>query len=175
MPVAFWVWVWTGWQLLCQRWHTCLNWPDNKRPVSACVCVCPGILWEHRKVSLFFLLSLFCRIEKEIEALEREEMNISTNEGLILKRLKAIEKSPEEIIKVWKDTERNYFLCAQFFYNIIIYYKIIITRLSEILYFDQSWHSKVLFFDNNHWKIMDIQILRVMLTCALRYFYTTNK
>ncbi|KAI7809871.1 putative palmdelphin [Triplophysa rosa] len=39
------------------------------------------------------------RIEKEIEALEREEMNISTNEGLILKRLKAIEKSPEEIIK----------------------------------------------------------------------------
>ncbi|XP_051556376.1 palmdelphin isoform X2 [Myxocyprinus asiaticus] len=39
------------------------------------------------------------RIEKDIEALEREEMNISTNEGLILKRLKAIEKSPEEIIK----------------------------------------------------------------------------
>ncbi|XP_073705992.1 palmdelphin isoform X1 [Garra rufa] len=39
------------------------------------------------------------RIEKEIEALEREEMNISTNEGLILKRLKAIEKSPEDIIK----------------------------------------------------------------------------
>ncbi|KTF88703.1 hypothetical protein cypCar_00014107 [Cyprinus carpio] len=38
-------------------------------------------------------------IEKEIEALEREEMNISTNEGLILKRLKAIEKSPEDIIK----------------------------------------------------------------------------
>ncbi|TRY56847.1 hypothetical protein DNTS_004114 [Danionella cerebrum] len=39
------------------------------------------------------------RIEKEIEALEREEMNISTNERLILKRLKAIEKSPEDIIK----------------------------------------------------------------------------
>ncbi|XP_017576656.2 palmdelphin isoform X1 [Pygocentrus nattereri] len=39
------------------------------------------------------------RIEKEIEALEREELNISTNEGLILKRLKAIEKSTEEIIK----------------------------------------------------------------------------
>ncbi|XP_056600135.1 palmdelphin isoform X2 [Triplophysa dalaica] len=39
------------------------------------------------------------RIEKEIEALEREEINISTNEGLILKRLKAIEKSAEEIIK----------------------------------------------------------------------------
>ncbi|XP_050950504.1 paralemmin-2 isoform X1 [Labeo rohita] len=42
------------------------------------------------------------RIEKEIEALEREEMNISTNEGLILKRLKAIEKSPEDIIKAVK-------------------------------------------------------------------------
>ncbi|XP_021322788.1 palmdelphin isoform X3 [Danio rerio] len=39
------------------------------------------------------------RIEKEIEALEREEMNISTNEGLILKRLKVVEKSPEDIIK----------------------------------------------------------------------------
>ncbi|KAK1786317.1 hypothetical protein P4O66_018019, partial [Electrophorus voltai] len=38
-------------------------------------------------------------IEKEIEALEQEELNISTNEGLILKRLKSIEKSTEEIIK----------------------------------------------------------------------------
>ncbi|XP_051552888.1 palmdelphin-like isoform X2 [Myxocyprinus asiaticus] len=45
------------------------------------------------------LKSTIHRIEKEIEALEREEMNISTNEGLILKRLKAIEKYPEEIIK----------------------------------------------------------------------------
>uniref|UniRef100_A0A3B4DKZ3 Palmdelphin n=1 Tax=Pygocentrus nattereri TaxID=42514 RepID=A0A3B4DKZ3_PYGNA len=47
--------------------------------------------------------SVCCRIEKEIEALEREELNISTNEGLILKRLKAIEKSTEEIIKVKVD------------------------------------------------------------------------
>ncbi|KAI5628717.1 palmdelphin isoform X2 [Silurus asotus] len=39
------------------------------------------------------------RIEKEIEALEREELNISTNEGLILHRLKAIEKSTADIIK----------------------------------------------------------------------------
>ncbi|XP_071232583.1 palmdelphin isoform X3 [Salvelinus alpinus] len=39
------------------------------------------------------------RIEKEIEALEREETMISKNEGFILKRLKAIEKTPEEIIK----------------------------------------------------------------------------
>ncbi|XP_039533238.1 paralemmin-2 isoform X1 [Pimephales promelas] len=45
------------------------------------------------------LKSNIYQIEKEIEALEREEMNISTNEGLILKRLKAIEKSPEDIIK----------------------------------------------------------------------------
>ncbi|CDQ67767.1 unnamed protein product [Oncorhynchus mykiss] len=40
------------------------------------------------------------RIEKEIEAMEREETMISKNEGFILKRLKAIEKTPEEIIKV---------------------------------------------------------------------------
>lgn len=45
--------------------------------------------------------TVFCRIEKEIEALEREELNISTNEGLILNRLKAIEKSTEDIIKVF--------------------------------------------------------------------------
>lgn len=45
--------------------------------------------------------TVFCRTEKEIEALEREELNISTNEGLILNRLKAIEKSTEDIIKVF--------------------------------------------------------------------------
>ncbi|XP_076832596.1 palmdelphin isoform X2 [Brachyhypopomus gauderio] len=39
------------------------------------------------------------RMEREIEALEREELNICTNEGLVLKRLKSIEKSTEEIIK----------------------------------------------------------------------------
>ncbi|XP_028855460.1 palmdelphin isoform X1 [Denticeps clupeoides] len=39
------------------------------------------------------------RMEKEIEALEREELNISANEGFILKRLNAIEKTPEDIIK----------------------------------------------------------------------------
>ncbi|KAK6310524.1 hypothetical protein J4Q44_G00185790, partial [Coregonus suidteri] len=43
------------------------------------------------------------RIEKEIEALEREETMISKNEGFILKRLKAIEKTPEEIIKEAKE------------------------------------------------------------------------
>ncbi|XP_064784154.1 palmdelphin-like [Oncorhynchus masou masou] len=45
------------------------------------------------------------RMEKEIEALEREETMISKNEGFILKRLKAIEKTPEEIIK---DAKENF-------------------------------------------------------------------
>ncbi|KAG7221000.1 hypothetical protein INR49_001718 [Caranx melampygus] len=39
------------------------------------------------------------RIEMEVEALEQEESMISTNESVILSRLKAVEKSPEEIIK----------------------------------------------------------------------------
>ncbi|XP_019966181.2 palmdelphin isoform X2 [Paralichthys olivaceus] len=39
------------------------------------------------------------RKEMEVEFLEREETMISTNEGFILNRLKAVEKSPEEIIK----------------------------------------------------------------------------
>ncbi|TSN03380.1 Palmdelphin [Bagarius yarrelli] len=40
-----------------------------------------------------------CGLQKEIETLEMEELNISLNEGLILNRLKAIEKSTEDIIK----------------------------------------------------------------------------
>ncbi|KAJ8409513.1 hypothetical protein AAFF_G00229140 [Aldrovandia affinis] len=39
------------------------------------------------------------RMEQEIEAMDRQEMMISKNEGLILKRLKAVEKSAEDIIK----------------------------------------------------------------------------
>ncbi|XP_040911513.1 palmdelphin-like isoform X2 [Toxotes jaculatrix] len=39
------------------------------------------------------------RIETEVELLEREESMISTNESFILSKLKAVEKSPEEIIK----------------------------------------------------------------------------
>ncbi|XP_053186605.1 palmdelphin [Scomber japonicus] len=39
------------------------------------------------------------RIQKEIDSLERKESVISTNESFILNRLKAVEKSPEEIIK----------------------------------------------------------------------------
>lgn len=36
----------------------------------------------------------------EVESLERAESMVSTNEGLILNRLKAVEKSSEDIIKV---------------------------------------------------------------------------
>ncbi|XP_030626012.1 palmdelphin isoform X2 [Chanos chanos] len=39
------------------------------------------------------------RIEREIKALETQEMEISSNEVLILKRLKEVEKTPEDIIK----------------------------------------------------------------------------
>uniref|UniRef100_A0A3P8SRF6 Palmdelphin n=1 Tax=Amphiprion percula TaxID=161767 RepID=A0A3P8SRF6_AMPPE len=40
------------------------------------------------------------RIEKEIEALETQELNISANEEVVLKRLKEVEKTSEDIIKV---------------------------------------------------------------------------
>lgn len=40
-----------------------------------------------------------CRIEKEVEFLEREESWISTNESFILKTLRAVETSPHDIIK----------------------------------------------------------------------------
>uniref|UniRef100_A0A8C6SRN4 Palmdelphin n=1 Tax=Neogobius melanostomus TaxID=47308 RepID=A0A8C6SRN4_9GOBI len=49
------------------------------------------------------LLSIY-RIEKEIEALEREESIVSKNESFILERLKAVEKSPEDIIKEVNDS-----------------------------------------------------------------------
>uniref|UniRef100_A0A8C8VDY1 Palmdelphin n=1 Tax=Pelusios castaneus TaxID=367368 RepID=A0A8C8VDY1_9SAUR len=39
------------------------------------------------------------RLEKEIEALEREEMKISINEKAILKKLKSVEKTAEDILK----------------------------------------------------------------------------
>uniref|UniRef100_A0A667X268 Palmdelphin n=1 Tax=Myripristis murdjan TaxID=586833 RepID=A0A667X268_9TELE len=45
-------------------------------------------------------LHSFNRIEKEIEALETQELNISANEEVILKRLKEVEKTAEDIIKV---------------------------------------------------------------------------
>ncbi|KAM7390915.1 hypothetical protein PAMA_008897 [Pampus argenteus] len=39
------------------------------------------------------------RIEKEIEALETQELNISANEEVVLKRLKEVERTAEDIIK----------------------------------------------------------------------------
>ncbi|XP_041670137.1 uncharacterized protein palmdb isoform X2 [Cheilinus undulatus] len=45
------------------------------------------------------LKSNILRIEKEIEALETEELNISANEEVILKRLKEVERTTEDIIK----------------------------------------------------------------------------
>uniref|UniRef100_A0A8P4G2K8 Palmdelphin n=1 Tax=Dicentrarchus labrax TaxID=13489 RepID=A0A8P4G2K8_DICLA len=44
------------------------------------------------------------RIEMEVEALEREESMVSTNESFILNRLKAVEKSSEDIIKEAQDS-----------------------------------------------------------------------
>ncbi|XP_028283881.1 palmdelphin-like [Parambassis ranga] len=44
------------------------------------------------------------RIEMEVESLEREESMISTNESFILNRLKAVEKSTEDIIKEAQDS-----------------------------------------------------------------------
>jgi len=43
------------------------------------------------------------RIEKEIEALEAQELNISANEEIVLKRLKEVETTAEDIIKVGSD------------------------------------------------------------------------
>nr|XP_020464601.1 daf-12-interacting protein 1-like isoform X1 [Monopterus albus] len=45
------------------------------------------------------LQSNILRIEKEIEALEVQELDISANEEVVLKRLKAVERTAEDIIK----------------------------------------------------------------------------
>ncbi|XP_014833229.1 PREDICTED: palmdelphin-like [Poecilia mexicana] len=45
------------------------------------------------------LQSNILRIEKEIEALEQKELSISFNEEIVLKRLKEVERTPEDIIK----------------------------------------------------------------------------
>uniref|UniRef100_A0A3Q2D6W1 Palmdelphin n=2 Tax=Cyprinodon variegatus TaxID=28743 RepID=A0A3Q2D6W1_CYPVA len=45
------------------------------------------------------LQSNILRIEKEIEALEQKELSISSNEEMVLKRLKEVERTPEDIIK----------------------------------------------------------------------------
>ncbi|KAM4543350.1 palmdelphin isoform 2-T2 [Fundulus diaphanus] len=49
------------------------------------------------------LQSNILRIEKEIEALEQKELNISFNEEIVLKRLKEVERTPEDIIKFPED------------------------------------------------------------------------
>nr|XP_020494216.1 cardiomyopathy-associated protein 5-like isoform X1 [Labrus bergylta] len=45
------------------------------------------------------LQSNILRIEKELEALETQELNISANEEVVLKRLKEVERTTEDIIK----------------------------------------------------------------------------
>lgn len=45
---------------------------------------------------IFFIV----RLEKEIQDLEKAELQISTNEEAILKKLKSIEKTTEDIIRV---------------------------------------------------------------------------
>ncbi|XP_076014471.1 palmdelphin [Genypterus blacodes] len=45
------------------------------------------------------LQSKIHRIEKEVETLETEELKISANEEVVLKRLKEVERTPEDIIK----------------------------------------------------------------------------
>ncbi|KAG9351100.1 hypothetical protein JZ751_024990 [Albula glossodonta] len=45
------------------------------------------------------------RMEKEIEALEMQETTISANEQLILKRLKEVERTAEDIIKSYKPSQ----------------------------------------------------------------------
>ncbi len=41
-----------------------------------------------------------CRIEKEIAVLETQELELSAKEEILLKQLKEVEKTPEDIIKV---------------------------------------------------------------------------
>ncbi|KAM8823497.1 palmdelphin isoform 6-T6 [Spinachia spinachia] len=48
------------------------------------------------------LQSNIIRIEEEIKALETQELNISANEEVVLKRLKEVEKTSEDIIKALK-------------------------------------------------------------------------
>ncbi|XP_068437500.1 palmdelphin isoform X2 [Clinocottus analis] len=45
------------------------------------------------------LQSNILRIEEEMEALEKQELNISANEEIVLKRLKEVERTAEDIIK----------------------------------------------------------------------------
>lgn len=70
-------------------------------------------------------------------------MNISTNEGLILKRLKAIEKSPEDIIKVQCFCYGSFKMnrnCAFCFNELYIFFKkqALYTLLQKMILFISS-------------------------------------
>uniref|UniRef100_A0A3Q1J7X5 Palmdelphin n=1 Tax=Anabas testudineus TaxID=64144 RepID=A0A3Q1J7X5_ANATE len=69
------------------------------------------------------LQSNILRIEKEIEALEAHELSISANEEIILKRLKEVERTPEDIIKVGSDQLQNRLLhfTTQLYLRLSIY------------------------------------------------------
>ncbi|XP_030612658.1 uncharacterized protein palmdb [Archocentrus centrarchus] len=53
------------------------------------------------------LQSNITRIEKEIEALEAQELSISANEEVVLKRLKEVEKTAEDIIRKATSVDRE--------------------------------------------------------------------
>lgn len=55
--------------------------------------------FKNKYIYIFFFLHLD-RIELEIAALETQELEISAKEELLLKQLKEVEKTPEDIIKV---------------------------------------------------------------------------
>lgn len=52
---------------------------------------------KHKEMCPFFF---FVRLEKEIQDLEKAELQISANEEAILKKLKSIERTTEDIIRV---------------------------------------------------------------------------
>lgn len=79
------------WLLQDSASHNAMGYPQHQ-----------GILSDQQQSRA--LLFNIDRIEKQIECLEREESVISTNESFILNRLKAVEKSAEEIIKEAHDS-----------------------------------------------------------------------
>lgn len=55
---------------------------------------------EENQQQTKLLQSNIDRIEMEIEVLETQELELSAKEEIILKQLKEVEKTPEDIIKV---------------------------------------------------------------------------
>uniref|UniRef100_A0A3P8NV24 Palmdelphin n=1 Tax=Astatotilapia calliptera TaxID=8154 RepID=A0A3P8NV24_ASTCA len=60
------------------------------------------------------LQSNIIRMEKEIEALETQELNISANEEIVVKRLKEVERTAEDIIKVMSESQSENHLKSQY-------------------------------------------------------------